>query len=135
MPTRLFINLPVKDLPKSMEFFRKLGYSFNPQFTDENAACLVISDTINAMLISESTFPRFTKKKIADAKLTTEAINAIQVGSREEVDIMKDKAVAAGGNVHRDPEDHGWMYGQSIEDLDGHLWEFFWMDESKIPKS
>ena len=134
MPINIFVNLPVKNLEKSKEFFTKLGFRFDKQFTDENAACLVISDTIYSMLITEQFFTRFTKKRIADATTTTETINAIQLGSREDVDDMKDKAVAAGGKVHRDPEEHGWMYGQSIEDLDGHLWEFFWMDPTKSGK-
>jgi len=129
--TRIFVNLPVHDLPKSQKFFSKLGFTFNSEFTDENAACLVVSDTICAMLVTRPFFTRFTKRQIADATQTTEAIMALTVGSRKEVDDMADKAVAAGGKIHRNPEDHGWMYGQSVEDPDGHIWEFFWMDESR----
>jgi uncharacterized protein len=135
MPTKIFVSLPVKDLAKSKAFFGKLGYTFNPQFTDDTTACLVISDDIYAMLITEGSFARFTKKKIADAREVTEAIIALSAESREKVDAFTRTAVAAGGKVHRDPEEHGWMYGQSIEDLDGHIWEMFWMDPSKIEKT
>jgi hypothetical protein len=134
MIKQIFVNLPVKDLNRTKEFFAKLGFTFNPQFTDENAASMVISDNIFAMLITESFFKRFTKKEIADAKKSTEAINALSVESREQVDEMIAKVLEAGGTETRDPEDHGWMYGRSFEDLDGHQWELFYMDISKIPQ-
>ncbi|HTM65880.1 MAG TPA: VOC family protein [Flavipsychrobacter sp.] len=133
MVTKIFVNLPVKDLRKSMEFFSRLGYSFNPQFTDEKAACMVISDgCIYAMLIIEPFFQTFTKKKIADAQTSTEVLIALDAQSREEVNETVKKAVAAGGSVYREPEDHGWMYGHSFADLDGHQWEVLYMDEAGI---
>jgi predicted lactoylglutathione lyase len=132
MPTKIFVNLPVKDLEKSKEFFNKLGYSFNPQFTDENAACLVISEDIYAMLVTTDFFKQFTKKEIADASRTTGSIVALSAESREEVNEMLQKALEAGGKESRDPEDQGWMYGRSFDDLDGHQWEFVWMDPDRI---
>lgn len=134
MATKIFVNLPVKDLKKSIEFYKKIGFSINPQFTDETGACVVISEDIYAMILTEPKFKQFTKKGIADATKNAEAINAISVESREKVDEMAKKAVEAGGKIHRDPQDYGWMYGQSIEDVDRHIWEMFWMDESKKPK-
>jgi predicted lactoylglutathione lyase len=131
MATKVFINLPVKDLKKSMNFFSELGYSFNPQFTDEKAACMVINEgRIYAMLITEPFFQTFTKKKIADAQTSTEVLIALDAGSKEEVDETVRKAVAAGGSVYRAPEDHGWMYGHSFADPDGHQWEVLYMDEA-----
>jgi len=135
MATKIFVNLPVKDLDKSKDFFAKLGFSFNPQFSDDKAACLIIGENIFAMLLTEPFFKTFTKKEIADAKKTTEALIAIDAESREKVDDIVKKAVEAGGAVYGDPEDHGWMYGHSFADLDGHQWEVLYMDESKIPKA
>jgi len=131
MSTKIFVNLPVKDLKKSKEFFTSLGYTFNPQFTDENAACLVISEEIYAMLILPEFFKRFTRKDIVDATRGTEVIIALSAESREAVDELLKKAIAAGGKQTRDTEDYGWMYGRSFEDLDGHQWETMWMDPSK----
>lgn len=133
MAKQIFVNLPVKDLGKTKAFFASLGFGFNPQFTDQNAACMVIGENICAMLLLEKFFKTFTKKELSDASRSTEVINAIAVGSRAEVDGIAAKAVEAGGKIHREPQDHGWMYAQSIEDLDGHLWEFFWMDEKGMP--
>jgi predicted lactoylglutathione lyase len=133
MGTKIFVNLPVKDLNKSKEFFGALGFTFDPRFTDENAACVVISDDIYAMLLTEGFFARFTKRKIADATQVTEAIVALSAESRAKVDDLAGKAVAVGGKLHRDPEDHGWMYGQSFEDPDGHIWEVYYMDQTRIP--
>jgi uncharacterized protein len=135
MATKIFVNLPVKDLPKSKEFFGKLGFSFNPQFTDDKAACLVIGDNIFAMLLTEPFFKTFTKKDIADASKSTEAIIALDAQSRQQVDEIVKKAVEVGGSIYRDAEDHGWMYGKSFADLDGHQWEILFMDEAAIPKS
>ncbi len=135
MATKIFVNLPVKDLDKSKDFFAKLGFSFNPQFSDDKASCLIIGENIFAMLLTEPFFKTFTKKEIADAKKTTEALIAIDAESREKVDDIVKKAVEAGGAVYGDPEDHGWMYGHSFADLDGHQWEVLYMDESKIPKA
>ncbi len=128
---RIFVNLPVKNLNKSKEFFSRLGYSFNPKFTDEKAACLVISDTIYAMLLTEPFFRTFTKKEIADASKSIECILTISADSREQVDELADAALAAGGTISRDPADEGWMYTRSFEDPDGHAWEIFYMDETK----
>jgi len=134
MATKIFVNLPVKDLPKSKDFFGKLGFSFNPQFTNDDGACLVIGENIFAMLLTEPFFKTFTKKDIADASKSTEAIIALDAQSRQQVDDMVNKAVAAGGSIYRDAEDHGWMYGQSFADLDGHQWEIIYMDERAMPK-
>ena len=134
MATKIFVNLPVKDLNRSVEFFTKLGFTFNPQFTDESATCMVISDHIFVMLLVESRFKDFTKKEIADASKTTEVLIALDAASREEVDVMVKNAVAAGGSTYREPEDYGWMYGHSFADLDGHQWEFAYMDLSKMPQ-
>lgn len=132
MSTLIFVNLPVKDLERSKEFFTALGYSFNPQFTDENAGCLVISDTIYAMLLTEPFFKTFTKKDIADSTRTTEAIVGLSADSKEEVDRLVDKALAAGGQPSMETNDQGFMYGRSFQDPDGHLWEVFWMDPSAV---
>ncbi|WDF79835.1 VOC family protein [Mucilaginibacter sp. KACC 22773] len=134
MATQIFVNLPVKDLKKSIEFFTSLGYTFNSQFTNDMAGSLVISDTIFFMLITEPFFKTFTKKEIADATQVTEAINCISLDSREAVDEMIAKAVAAGATTPNDKQDHGWMYGWGFQDLDGHLWEFAYMDMSQLPK-
>ena len=133
MATRIFVNLPVKDLEKSKQFFSKLGYTFNPQFTDEKAACMVITDTIYAMLLSEPFFKGFIpNKEIADTTKTKEVLTALSTDSRQQVDDMADKAIAAGGKQFREPEDHGFMYARSFEDLDGHVWEVIWMDPGHI---
>jgi len=133
MSKQIFINLPVKDLKKSIAFFKKLGFKFNPQFTDDKAACMIIGENIYSMLLLEKFFKSFTKKKVADAKKTTEVLIAIDVKGRKDVDRMIKKAVAAGGSLYNKPQDHGWMYGHSFADLDGHQWEVLYMDESKIP--
>lgn len=129
--TKVFLNLPVNNLEKSKKFFTALGYSINPEFTDDNAACVVISDSIYVMLLVKKFFKTFVKKEIADSSKQTEAIIALSATSKSQVDEMAKKAVAAGGKIYREPEDHGWMYGQSFEDLDGHLWEIFWMDSKR----
>ena len=120
---KIFVNLPVKDLDKTIEFFTKLGFKFNPQFTDKNATCMIIGENIFAMLLLEEFFKKFIKKEIADATIITEVINAITVNSKQEVDEMIDKAIEAGAIEPREPQDHGWMYGRSFQDIDGHLWE------------
>jgi len=135
MATKIFVNLPVKDLKKSMDFFTKLGFTFNLQFTDEKAACLIITEnSIYAMLLTEPFFKTFTKKEIADATKTTEVLIALDAESREEVEELVKKAVAAGGSVYAEPQDHGWMYQHGFADPDGHQWEILYMDESKVPK-
>lgn len=135
MAKQIFVNLPVKDLRRSMEFFKSLGFAFNPQFTDSKAACMVINDgSIYAMLVTEEFFKTFTKKPIADASKTTEVLIALDAESRDEVNDLVGKAVAAGGSVYREPEDHGWMYGHSFADPDGHQWEIMYMDQSAMPE-
>ncbi len=136
MPTKIFVNLPVKDLQKTISFFSHLGFSFNPQFTDEKAACLIINDnSIYAMLLTEPMFQTFTKKKIADATKTTEVLIAIDAESKEKVEELVRKAVEAGGSIYADPQDHGWMYQHGFADPDGHQWEILYMDETKLLKS
>jgi predicted lactoylglutathione lyase len=135
MPTKIFVNLPVKNLDRTMEFFKKLGFSFNPQFTDETAASMVISDDIYAMLLTHEKFGQFTKKQIADATKTTEVLIALSMDSRAEVDSFVDKALASGATPARDPADHGFMFERSFNDLDGHIWEIFYMDMSAFPKA
>jgi len=134
MKTKIFVNLPVKELNQSVAFFTKLGFKFNPQFTDENATCMIIGENIFIMLLVEKFFKSFTKKEVCDTSKNTEAIVALSVESREKVDQMIDKAIKAGGSEPREKQDHGWMYGRSFEDVDGHLWEVFFMEESEIKK-
>lgn len=132
MPQMIFVNLPVKDLETTKGFFGKLGFSCNPQFSDENTACLVISDTIFAMLITEPRFKDFTKKEIADASKSTEVLLALSAESREKVDEMADAALAAGGSPANEVQDLGFMYGRSFQDPDHHIWEVMWMDPSAV---
>ncbi|MER5845784.1 VOC family protein [Streptomyces sp. NPDC002012] len=132
MPQMIFVNLPVKDLETTKSFFGKLGFSFNPQFSDENTACLVISDTIFAMLLKESRFKEFTKKEIADASKSTEVILALSAESREKVDELVDTALASGGSPANDPIDYGFMYGRSFQDPNHHIWEVMWMEPSAV---
>ena len=127
MATQIFVNLPVKDLQRSVEFFGKLGYSFNPQFTDENATCMIISDDIFAMLLVEPYFRTFIEKDVADAHRTAEVILALSAENREAVDVLVGKALAAGAKEPRPAQDYGFMYQRSYQDLDGHLWEVFHM--------
>jgi uncharacterized protein len=134
MVTKVFINLPVKNLEKSMDFFKKLGFSFNMQFTNEQGACLVLGENIFAMLLTETFFKQFTKKEIVDAKKSTEVLIAIDAESKEKVAELVKKAVEAGGRTYMEPADHGWMYQHSFEDLDGHQWEIAFMDISKFPQ-
>ena len=135
MSTKIFVNLPVRDLKRSMDFFTKLGYKFNAQFTDEKATCMIVSDDINVMLLTEPFFKTFTKKEIADPHKTTEVILALMVGSKAKVDEMMTAAISAGGNEYREKMDHGWMYQRSFSDPDGHQWELFFMDASQMPKA
>jgi len=134
MATSIFVNLPVKNLSKTVEFFTKVGFSFNPQFTDENATCMVIGETIFVMLLVEKFFKTFISKEICDTSRDAEAIIALSLESREKVDQLMSKAIGAGGTEPRKAQDHGWMYGRNFQDIDGHLWEVFWMDESAIKK-
>ena len=132
MVAKIFVNLPVKDLNKSIEFFTKLGFSFNPQFTDEKATCMIIGENIFAMLLVKEFFKTFTKKEICDSTKSTEVILALTAENRAEVDQLMNKVIEAGGIEHKEAQDHGWMYGRSFQDLDGHLWEIGFMDESAV---
>jgi predicted lactoylglutathione lyase len=128
----IFVNLPVDDLDASKKFFTELGYTINPQFSDEKAASVVISDTIVAMLLTKPFYATFTKKQIADTTATSEVLICLSAESREKVDELVDKAVAAGGTESGDKQDHGFMYGRAFDDLDGHTWEVMWMDPAAI---
>lgn len=132
MATKIFVNLPVKDLQRSMDFFRQLGYSFNQQYTDDTAACMVISEDIYAMLLTHDKFSQFTPKKIADATQTTEVLTCLSAESKEGVNEIVDKALAAGATETREPQDYGFMFGRSFNDPDGHIWEIMWMDPAAI---
>ena len=132
MSTLIFVNLPVSDLERSKSFYLALGFEINPQFTDENAACVVISDTIFAMLLVKPFFSRFTSKEIADTSTTVAAINALSADSREDVDALADKAIAAGGTQTNEPQDLGFMYSRSFQDPDGNMWETLWMDPAHV---
>lgn len=135
MSTKIFVNLSVKDLEKSKAYFTALGYTFNPQFTDANAACMIISDDISAMLLTEPFFQGFLRTTaIADTQDVTEVLNALSYESRAAVDAIAEKALAAGGTPAREPEDLGFMYNRPIRDLDGHIWEYFWMDPAHSAK-
>jgi uncharacterized protein len=132
-PRKLFVNLHVRDLEKSKAFFSSLGFEFNPQFTDDNAACMVISEEASVMLLVEKYFRTFTKKEVCDTSRQSEGLFALSCTSKEEVDQLVQKAVAAGGKPAMDKQDHGFMYGGSFYDLDGHHWEVLWMDMSQMP--
>jgi predicted lactoylglutathione lyase len=129
MATKIFVNLATKDLDKSKKFFTDIGFTINPQFTDEKAACVVIGEDIYAMILREEFFKTFIpKKEIADATKTTEVLVALSADNKEGVDEIVDKALAAGASKLRDAEDHGFMYSRSFQDPDGHIWEVFYMD-------
>ncbi|KYF70567.1 VOC family protein [Sorangium cellulosum] len=130
---KLFVNLPVKDLKRSVEFFTKLGFSFNPNFTDDKATCMILSEDAYVMLLVEERFKDFTKKRICDTSTSTEGIFALTAENRAEVDELVKTAIAAGGTHAEEPTDHGFMYTWSFYDVDGHHWEVFYMDPSAIP--
>jgi len=134
MATQVFINFPVKDLNRSIEFFTKLGYTFNPQFTDEKATCMIVSDTIFVMLLVEPFFQSFTKKDICDTSKAVEVSICLSADSKDAVNEIVDKAVAAGATIPDPANDHGWMYQHSFDDLDGHHWEYAWMDPAGPPQ-
>ncbi len=134
METKIFVNLPVKDLKRSMDFFTKLGYKFNLQFTNDKAACMIISENIFVMLLIEEFFKTFTKKQIADSTKSTESIICLSAESKEKVDEMVGNAVDAGGITPNPKIDENGMYGHGYQDLDGHLWEIMWMDMSEMGK-
>ena len=134
MTRQLFVNLPVKDLAKTVEFFTALGFSFNPDFTDENASCMIVNDDAYVMLLVESYFKTFTSKTVADARSTSEAIMSFSLESREAVDQLVRTALTSGGTPSEEAQDYGFMYTHSFQDPDGHLWEVFWMDPAGPPK-
>ena len=128
MATKIFVNLPVKNLNRSVEFFTRLGFSFNPQFTDETATCMIVSDDIFVMLLTEAKFKTFTPKEICDTRKFSEVLVCLSSESRAKVDELVRKAVAAGGTTYKEPEDHGFMYGHGFQDPDGHIWELVYME-------
>lgn len=134
MAKKIFVNLPVRDLKRSIDFFTKLGFTFNLQFTDESATCMIMGENIFAMLLVEARFKDFTKKEIADARKTTEVLIALDCESRAKVDELISKARQEGAIIYAEPQDHGWMYVHSFADLDGHQWEFVFIDEKAAPK-
>jgi predicted lactoylglutathione lyase len=132
MSTNIFVNLPVKNLGQSMEFFRKLGFSFNAQFTDDTAACMVVSENAYVMLLTHAKFKAFAPNAISDATKSTEVLVALSCENRGKVDELVAKAVAGGGTIYNKPKDYGFMYGHGFQDLDGHVWEVFYMDPSAL---
>ncbi|QNB00068.1 VOC family protein [Massilia sp. Se16.2.3] len=133
MHKQIFVNLPVRDLARSRAFFASLGFEFNPQFSNDDAACMIIGENIYAMLLVERFFQTFTDKPVANARETTEVLTCLSCESREEVDALVAKALAAGGRAPNPKQDHGFMYGHGFEDLDGHVWELSRMDMSQVP--
>ncbi len=133
MPHKIFVNLPIADMQKSQAFWQAMGFDFNPAFTNDQGACMVVSDDIFVMLLVKPFFQTFTVKKIADARETCEVLLALDCESREAVDAMVKKAVAAGATTPRPPNDHGFMYQHGFDDLDGHSWEVFWMNQNAVP--
>jgi predicted lactoylglutathione lyase len=134
MKTQIYVNLPIKNMERTKAFFSSLGFGFNPQFTNEQGACMVVADDIYVMLLVESFFQTFTAKPIADASKVTEVLVCLSCESRAKVDELVAKAVAAGGKAPRAPQDHGFMYGHGFEDLDGHIWELAYMDPNASPE-
>jgi uncharacterized protein len=132
MATKIFVNLPVKSLNRSVEFFNELGFKFNAQSTDKTATCMIVSDDIFVMLLTHEKFKTFTPKEICDATKGTEVLVCLSCDSRAKVDEIVRKAVAAGGSTYNEPQDHGFMYGHGFQDLDGHIWEIIFMEPSAI---
>jgi predicted lactoylglutathione lyase len=132
-PHKLFVNIPVGDLQRAITFFEALGFAFNPHFTDATATCMLVGEDAYFMLLTRDRFAGFSRRPVGDARAETNAMFALSVNSREEVDAMVSRAIAAGGSHAAEPQDHGFMYGRSFYDLDGHHWEAFWMDPSAIP--
>ena len=133
MHKQIFVNLPVGNLPRSRAFFESLGLHFEPKFSNDQGACLVVGDNIFAMLLTNDFFKTFTAKPIADATRSTEVLVCLSCESRAEVDALVQKALAAGGTAPRAPQDHGFMYGHGFDDLDGHIWELVYMDPNAAP--
>ncbi len=133
MPRKIFVNLPVEDLGRAVDFFTQLGFSFDPRFTDESATCMIVSDEAFVMLLVRDRFKDLTNKELVDSTAQTEAILAVSAESREHVDEFTDKALSIGGTPANDPMEFDFMYGRSFNDPDGHLWEVFWMDPTAVP--
>jgi predicted lactoylglutathione lyase len=132
MPRKLFLNLPVRDLEKSMAFFKGLGFTFNPQFTDHTAACMIIGEDNYVMLLTHAKFAEFTPRRICDSTQSTEVLIALDCQDRAEVDRMVAQALANGGTTYHEPRDYGFMYQHGFQDLDGHIWEVFYMDPNHV---
>ncbi len=132
MATKIFVNLPVSDLNRSKEFYTGIGFTINPQFSDDTAACVVISEDIYAMILTHEKFRQFTPKQIADSTTTSEVLTALSFESKEKVDEVFGKALQSGGSEAAPTQDHGFMYSKSFNDPDGHIWEAFWMDPNVV---
>lgn len=128
----IFVNLAVNDVDTSKKFFTEIGYTINPRFSTDDCACVVISDTIVAMMLSKQRYADFTKKQIADSTKTSEVLLCLSAESREKVDELVDDAIAAGGSASGETQDHGFMYGRAFDDPDGHTWEVMWMDPAAV---
>jgi uncharacterized protein len=133
MAIQIFVNLPISDLAASMAYYKALGFDHNPQFTDETAACIVISDTIYVMVLTHEKFAQFSDLPIPDAKQQRQALYALSRENREAVDQIAEAGIAAGGKETRERQDYGFMYSRAIADPDGHTWEYMWMDMSQMP--
>jgi uncharacterized protein len=133
MSTMIFVNVPVRDLAASMAYYKALGFDHNPQFTDDTAACIVISDTIFVMVLTHDKFKQFSSAPIPDPKQQTQALYALSCDSRADVDTIAEAGLKAGGRETRDAQDYGFMYSRAIADVDGHVWEYVWMDMSQMP--
>lgn len=133
MGRQIYVNLPIKNMERTQAFFKSLGFSFNPKFTNEQGACMIVADDSYVMLLTEPFFQGFTKKPVSDARKSTEVLICLSCQSRDEVDDLVRKAVAAGGNTPVPAQDHGFMYGHGFEDLDGHQWELMYMDPNAPP--
>ena len=132
MGRKIFVNLPTQNLEQSIKFFTHLGFAFNPQFTDETATGMIVSDDIYVMLLTNEKFKTFTPNSICDATKSTEVLVCLSCDSREEVDTLVHKAIDAGGTIYKDPQDHGFMYGHGFQDLDGHIWELVYMEPGAV---
>ena len=132
MATKIYVNLPVKDLQRSVRFFKAMGFGFDPQLSDETAACMMISDDIFAMLLTEAKFREIARRPVADATRMTEVLTCLSVESRARVNQLVDRALTQGGREMREPEDHGYMFGRSFSDLDGHIWEIIYMNQKAM---
>jgi predicted lactoylglutathione lyase len=133
MPSSIFVNIPVRDLKASMAYYKALGFDHNPQFTDETASCIVIDESIYFMVLTHEKFLSFSPNPIPDPKTQTQALYGLSRDSREAVDAIAEAGIKAGGREVREPQDYGFMYSRAVADVDGHVWEFIWMDMSQMP--